>query len=147
VEEIRVAKKIEGREIGFEEIRELQVDRISLERGRLKVRIKGEETVVQVRGIKDGELVEIEGEVFKISQRPERMARVRLTDSLTSFKLGFALGNLHQRVMLVGDEVFVSVENGSVLDSLREFNPEVVTGKFVPNVEIPVQVRMIDFAG
>uniref|UniRef100_A0A2U9IQZ0 Urease accessory protein UreE C-terminal domain-containing protein n=2 Tax=Metallosphaera hakonensis TaxID=79601 RepID=A0A2U9IQZ0_9CREN len=123
------------------EVIELEVDRKQIEQGRVKV----EGTVINIRGLKDGDVFDAMNKRWRLVQRKERVLHLKLDDVLKAFNLGYAIGNLHMRAMISGNDLYIPLEDPNLEEELRDFNPDIQEIKFVPNVEIPIRVKMVDF--
>ena len=134
------AKKVEKVD-SEREVHILEVDRRSLEFGRVII----DNQVVNIRGLKDGDVFEALGRYWRVKQKEEKVLHFKLDDSETAFKLGFAIGNFHIRVMLVNDEVYIPADMQNLEEELKDFRPEVKEIKFTPNLEIPIRVKMVEF--
>ena len=132
------AKKVE--KVDDKEVKIIEVDRRALEFGRVVI----EGQVVNIRGLKDGDVFEALGKYWKIKQKEEKVLHFKLTDPITAFKLGFAIGNFHIRAMLVDNDVYIPTDL-NLEEELKDFNPEVKEMKFTPNLEIPIRVKLIEF--
>jgi urease accessory protein len=123
------------------EVNEIEVDRRSLEFGRFVI----ENQVVNIRGLKDGDVFLALNKYWKIRQKQEKVLCFKIDDPITAFKLGYAIGNLHIRAMLEGNKLCIPIETQNLEEELRDFNPEVDEIKFSPNLEIPIRVKMLEF--
>ena len=133
-------------------LRVVKVPRDCIERGRCRVKTeKGEEVIINMKGvpINDGDVLEADnGMLILIELKEEKVLEFELKDPIEAFKLGFALGNYHMRVMLEGNKVYISAELGEkfLLERFKDYNPTVKEIQFKPNLEIPVNTVVIDFA-
>ncbi|QKR00686.1 hypothetical protein GWK48_10070 [Metallosphaera tengchongensis] len=138
-------KRLDVAPVGAQ-VKDLEVDRISLSKGRVRIRCEDGEHVLNLRGLRDGDYFMWRNSVYRLMQSKERVLKFTLKDSWEAFKLGFAIGNLHQRVMVQDNFVYLSIEENKVLqEAFSDFKPEVVETKFFPNLEIPIRGEVIDF--
>ncbi|ARM75408.1 hypothetical protein [Acidianus manzaensis] len=125
---------------------DVEVDRLCIERGRCKILVNGKYHVV--KGVKDGDILEIDGEKIRIVQKEETVLSIRLSNTEEDLVLGYIIGNYHLKIMFDRENktVYIPVELGLDywLDKFKQYNPKVEKIKFKPNVELPISV-IIDF--
>ena len=133
-------------------LRVVKLSRECIEKGRCRGKTdRDEDVVINLRGVplNEGDILEADnGFLILIQLKEERVIEFELKDPVEAFKLGFALGNYHMRVMLQGNKVYISAELGEefLLERFREYNPQVKEVVFKPNLELPVSPVVIDFA-
>ncbi|ABP95058.1 MULTISPECIES: urease accessory protein UreE [Metallosphaera] len=128
-----------------EEVRELVTDRRSIEMGRVKITLEDGIHVLNIKGLKDGDVFEFKGKYWRLVQREEKVIRIVLREPTESFRVGFAVGNLHMKAMVLGNELYIPLENPNLPNLLSQFKPEVTEKKFIPNVEIPIEGEVVQF--
>ncbi|BFH73996.1 urease accessory protein UreE [Sulfurisphaera javensis] len=111
---------------------------------------KGEEVIINMKGvlISDGDVFQADnGYIVLLKEREEKTLEFEIND-YTSFLLGYIIGNYHMKVMVKGNKVYILAELGEeyLTQRFKNFNPVVKRVKFNPNVEMPVQPVVIDFA-
>ncbi|AWR96864.1 hypothetical protein DFR86_04355 [Acidianus sulfidivorans JP7] len=126
---------------------DVEVDRLCIERGRCKILVNGNYYVV--KGVKDGDIVDINGEKVRIIQKEESVISIKLSnENAKNLILGYIIGNYHLKIMVdeKNNVVYIPAELGLdyLLDKFKEYNPKVEKIKFKPNVELPISI-VIDF--
>lgn len=133
-------------------LRIVKLSRECIEKGKCKSKTNlNEDVVINLKGVplNEGDILEADnGLLILVELKEEKVIEFELKDPIEAFKLGFALGNYHMRVMLQGGKVYISSELGEefLLERFKEYNPKVRELVFKPNLELPVSPVVIDFA-
>jgi len=133
-------------------LRVVKVYRDCLEKGRCRIKTdNGDEVIINLKGIvlDDGDVLETDkGVLVLVRLKEEKVLEFSLENPIEAFKLGFAIGNFHMPVMLVGDKVYISAEIQPqfLLERFKEYTPKLKEIVFKPNLQVPVSTVVIDFA-
>jgi urease accessory protein len=130
-------------------LRTVEVDRVYAERGKCKGRTeRGEDVFINLKrsSIDDGDVFQTdEGYIIVIKLKEENVLKFTLNDPVIAFKLGYAIGNYHLRVMLINNEVYILDMGEYLFEKFKEYSPKRDRIVFKPNLELPVSDVVISF--
>lgn len=132
-------------------LRFVEISKECLERQRCRGKTdKDEEVLINMKGISisDGDVFQADnGYIVILREKEEKVLEFEIENE-KSFILGYLIGNYHMKVMMIENKVYISAELGEeyLVERFKNFNPLVRKIKFNPNVELPVNSVVIDFA-